>query len=128
MTEAEANAWIEEHMPAECVLALGGFVAINPQLRGIEWWDALEMLIDSDSHLDVTEPLVEEMPDWNRLHDYVAITLFYASLHFRNMDTAQRVMSVRATIEVNSREPDRRDSFDRHIDSGGTVSGWDMLH
>lgn len=24
--------------------------------------------------------------------------------------------------------PEWADDFDRHIDSGGTVSGWDMLH
>lgn len=141
MTEAEANAWIEEHMPAECVLALAGFVAVNPDLRGIEWGDALEMLIDADRHLDVIEPMVEQMPEWGlaselaargmantNLYSYVTLTLLYASAHFRSMDTAQRVIAVRATIEVNSRQADRRDDFDRHIDSGGTVSGWDMLH
>lgn len=58
----------------------------------------------------------------------MTVTLLYASAHFRSMDTAMRVMAVRATIEVNSRQADRRDDFDRHIDSGGTVSGWDMLH
>jgi hypothetical protein len=96
-----AWTWLQAHMPVECDTALTKFVAVNPQLRGIEWWDALDMLDDSDSHLDILEPIADAMEDdWGKTHEYVALTLLYASQKFAiEFDVEQRVQMVDNAIK-----------------------------
>lgn len=71
----------ERALPAESAAALAAFVRLNPRYRGAGWADCLEVLADSDSHLDITEPL------WNQIaHPVVpggyltrtVLTLLYA--------------------------------------------------
>jgi hypothetical protein len=42
---------------------LSRWYAINPQQRGALVADVLEQLVDSDSHLDITEPILEAWPN-----------------------------------------------------------------
>lgn len=106
--DALAYGWVAEHMHVEEVQALNQFVAINPNQRGIPWWDALSMLTDCDAHLGIIEPMAEAIKDaggqWTLLHSYVTLTLIYASSPFLNeWDTPMRVTVLQATIENNTR-------------------------
>jgi hypothetical protein len=104
--EAEAYAWVHEHMPAEEVQALTKFVDNNPRQNGIQWWDALSIMRDCDAHLDVTEPMAEVVKDsggeWTVLHTIVTYTLLYANQHFATMQTpVMQAASVQGTINNN---------------------------
>ena len=106
--EADAYAWINEHMPREEAQALAQFCAINPRMRGIPWWDAMSMLRDSDAHLDVVESMAEivkeDGDEWTMLHTFVTYTLLYASRLFSvDMNNIERVFALRATIANNGR-------------------------
>lgn len=103
---ALAWQWVDTFMSIECLHALERFVATNPGQRGIEWWDALDMLRDADAHLDIIEPLVERCTPgtWGALHTYVTLTLIYSVKDFtQRWDDDQRFIAMRATIENNSR-------------------------
>lgn len=101
-TESEAWAWVKVNMPTEVDAALAKFVSINPHWNGAEWWDCLSVLIDSDSQLDIIEPMADAMPEWSMLHTFIAITLIYASESFATSYTNDmRVVAVRATIANN---------------------------
>ena len=70
-----------KNMPDECALAIAKFTEANPAWRGANWDDALDVLMDTDSHLDVTEPIYEA---FNGEDDYglpvceIAVTLLYS--------------------------------------------------
>src|SRR5262245_30270816 len=84
---------IEAKFPEEAVAALENFTAINWHYRGANWSDCLEVLMDSDSHLDVTEP----QPD--RESAYIAVTLLYARKQVPSLLEVQRyVEQYRATV------------------------------
>lgn len=45
-------------LPGELIeQALTRFVEVNPHYNGADWWDVMEILFDSDAHLDITEVL-----------------------------------------------------------------------
>jgi hypothetical protein len=77
--------WVRENMPEECVKALATFVRCNPGWNGAGWDDCLDILIDSDSHLELTEPMwvaFDEMDPPYRVMPPVceiAVTLLYAN-------------------------------------------------
>src|SRR5580765_1416808 len=85
------NLLVTKGMPALSELALTRFVAINQRQNGIDWATALDLLIDSDSHLDVTEPVYEALigtaiaPEDRGLIGPITVTLLYA-LHDRGME------------------------------------------
>jgi hypothetical protein len=101
----KAWQWVNAHMPREATDALLKFTSINPHWRGAHWEDCLEVLVDSDSHLDITEPLhederLESYP--SRLVECIAQTLIYASKPFSvDYDDDMRVAAVKATIDNN---------------------------
>ena len=103
---ATAYAWVHKNMPTEERQALYRFTDLNPQLQGIPWWDAMEMLLDSDSHLDIIEPMVDEMgEEWGVLHSYVTFTIIYSSRIFATTwSNEMRVNALRATINNNNQE------------------------
>lgn len=85
----------ERALPAESAAALATFVRLNPHYQGAGWADCLEVLADSDSHLDVTEPLWEQID-----HDLVPpggyltriiLTLLYAGGPARQDPTVEAV-------------------------------------
>jgi len=64
--------------------ALDRFTRVNPQYRGGYWSDCLDILLDSDTHIEVTEPLYEEMAETvtDEQRPYisaVAVTLLWAN-------------------------------------------------
>ena len=59
MNGLERLMWVAHNMPDECALALERFTRANPRWRGANWEDCLDMLLDSDSHLELTEPMYE---------------------------------------------------------------------
>jgi hypothetical protein len=100
--EKAAWDWLQAGMPSEIATALRNFTALNPSYRGAEWWDILSILRDSDSHLDVIEPMAEAMSEWGTLQSFVVLTLCYSSRAFYNeWTTAERIIAVRATIDNN---------------------------
>jgi hypothetical protein len=103
--EAEARAWqwIKDHMPSEARRALLHFTSLNQSYNGAEWWDVLSILRDSDSHLDIIEPMVEAMDEWDVLRSFVTLTLIYADMMFAtDYTTNMRVTTVRSTIDGNN--------------------------
>ena len=100
MNRHEALDWVTLRMP-EALDALIRFTELNPNWKGANWDDCLDTLIDSDSHLDVTEPLYEDeyLRSFGQLAEAVAITLLYASREFRGLDQATQARTVRAVIE-----------------------------
>jgi hypothetical protein len=62
--------------------ALDRFTRVNPQYRGGYWSDCLDILLDSDTHVEVTEPLYEAMTDESDSRrayiSAVAVTLLWA--------------------------------------------------
>jgi hypothetical protein len=104
--EAQAYAWVHEHMSVEEVQALNQFLASNPGQRGIHWWDALSIMRDCDAHLDIIEPMAEAIKEaggeWTTLHTFVTLTIIYASRPFATeWSTEQRVIVLQATIGNN---------------------------
>lgn len=99
MNHHESMAWVIHHMPDEARLALSKFVEINPHYRGAGWDDCLDVLLDSDSHMDVTEPL--HLDGKGSLPAAVAITLLYASRAFAEAPPEHQKIAVTATIENN---------------------------
>ena len=77
--------------------------------RGIQWWDVLSIMDDSDSHLDITEPMADltEEGEWTMLHTYIVYTLLYASRLFAiEMNDEERLFALRATIGNNGGVPE----------------------
>lgn len=52
---------VQRALPVQSDLALAYFTTVNPSWRGAEWADCLSVLVDSDSHLEVTEPVWESL-------------------------------------------------------------------
>lgn len=107
MNTDESLTWVREHMPQESAQALYKFTGINPRYQGAGWDDCLEVLLDSDSHLDVTEPLYDDTPlaRYGALPAAVAITLLYASEMFAKASPEHQWNMVNATIVLN-KKPD----------------------
>jgi hypothetical protein len=103
VTEKTSWDWLQAHMPDEVATALRLFVSVNPSYNGAQWWDCLSVLRDSDSFLDVIDPMAEQVPEWGTLHSFVTLTLIFASRMFHDATTDERVILVRATIANNSR-------------------------
>lgn len=108
-TESAAWARLSEHMPTEIAAALAKFNEVEfgrGRYSGIDWWTALEIMVDCDAHLDIIEPLAEVFKEdgeaWTVLHSYVALTLIYASEAFSITYTDEmRAVTMRAMIENN---------------------------
>ena len=102
VSKGDAWKWVITNMPNEATDALAKFVSINHHYRGAGWEDCLEVLLDSDAQLEVTEPMADAMPEWGALHAAITMTLIYASRVFAtDMTTEQRITAVRATIANN---------------------------
>jgi hypothetical protein len=75
--------WVHDNMPDESSAAFRNFVTVNPRWNGADWMDCLDALLDSDSHLELTEPLYEQAEDegWQPYLELVcpiAITLLWS--------------------------------------------------
>lgn len=91
-------------MPGESAKALLMFTSMNPTWRGAHWDDVLDVLMDSDSHLDVIEPIIEALPLMDaRLVRAVVLTALYADPSSFNDEWSlqERVTAVAATITNN---------------------------
>ena len=110
MNHRETLAWVMKHLPTLASKALDKFVERNRHYNGAHWDDCLDVLIDSDSHLDITEPMSVAtymgtddiiLDGYDPLLvDAVAITIFYADKAFANKYTAaMRAVAVKATID-----------------------------
>jgi hypothetical protein len=102
---AEYLAWVREKMPVGSAVALDRFTTINPHWQGAGWDDCLATLIDSDSHIDLVEPLYEatkDTPHDFRLVEAVGITLLYSDMDFAAADTDTRATMVFQTIAMLS--------------------------
>ena len=86
--QSQRLAWVVEHMPEESKLALARFVKVNPAYNGAGWDDCLDVLLDTDSHLDVTEPLAEEDIE---MSSEIGVTLLWA---YGGNPTADEVRAV----------------------------------
>lgn len=95
--------WVRIHMPDECSKALARFIDWNLAWRGAGWDDCLDRLMDSDAHLEITEPIHEILDsDRPRLVSAVAITLLWADKTFATEFTDEmRAVAVAATIANN---------------------------
>lgn len=80
--------WVAHNMPEENKLALERFVRVNPSWNGANWEDCLDVLLDSDSHLDVTEPLAEEDIE---MSSEIGVTLLWA---YGGAPTADEVRAI----------------------------------
>ena len=94
--------WVRHNMPNENALALEHFTTANPHWRGANWEDCLDVLLDSDSHLELTEPLYEEFDALDigvrlQLVCPIAVTLLWAK------------------------------QLDNHEDVTGAVTAWEIL-
>jgi hypothetical protein len=83
---------VQAALPVESDMALSNFVEINPNYRGAEWADVLDILGDADANLEVTEPIWEALEAVSNhgmpvvrgqavpthLITYVTLTLLYA--------------------------------------------------
>lgn len=83
-TEVDRLLQVEKAMPLHSEWALARFTKVNPHYNGAAWADCLEVLYDSDSNLDVTEPIWEALeglvtPEQGRYISLVALTLLYAN-------------------------------------------------
>ena len=75
----DAVMWVARMMPDENALALDRFTRVNPAFKGANWEDCLDVLVDSDSHLEVTEPMYEKIgAPYEAMSSYVTITLIWA--------------------------------------------------
>ena len=103
MSYDNALTWVMDSMPTEAQQALETFTRLNPHWRGAYWDDCLDVLLDSDSHLDVTEPLHDDevLDTMGALPGAVAITCLYASKFFAEQDAEHQRLIVRLTIQTN---------------------------
>lgn len=53
----------QKAMAGHAARALTRFTILNPRFQGAQWADCLDLLLDADSHLDLTEPLYDELAD-----------------------------------------------------------------
>lgn len=74
---------IQRHFPKESLDALAYFTELNTNARGADWADALDMLLESNAHCDITDMVYEDLRPMVPLGDipYIApmtLTLMYA--------------------------------------------------
>lgn len=88
-------------LPDESALALDRFITINPSYKGADWSDCLSVLCDSDSNLEVSEPLWEELDAEGFIDDLrrpyitpVILTLYYA-------DPSELPLAIQVRIATN---------------------------
>lgn len=99
--------WVTEHMPDESAAALVTFTEQNPHWRGAHWDDCLDVLIDCDAFIEVTEPIFDLMtgPEWAPfppiLTSSIIITLMLSSKQFCEASLGEKVIMVKATIYNN---------------------------
>lgn len=103
---ATALRFVIEKMPKESIDALMKFTERNPRWRGAGWDDCLDILLDSDSHLDVTEPIMDRLLTLNpelipTMICAVTITLLYASRAFAESTVEAQATQVVATLHNN---------------------------
>jgi hypothetical protein len=94
-------SWVLDKMPEASRLALAKFTERNPHWQGAHWDDCLDVLIDSDSHAELTEPLytaVKETPYEYRRCEAVAITMLYSSQSFAEAPLADQISQVLRTV------------------------------
>jgi hypothetical protein len=97
---------VERVLSVESAKALENFLTLNPRQRGAHWADVLDILDDSDSNLEVTEPLWDALGErfdgeQRRYINLVALTLFYAN---KLAPTPAEVEAAIATILVSEGE------------------------
>src|SRR5688500_2089676 len=63
MTETQRLLRTQRVMAIHANTAYTRFVARNPQFQGADWADCLDRLLDSDAHLELTEPLYDQLQD-----------------------------------------------------------------
>ena len=87
ISRSQALSHIEESMPEHSGMALARFTAANPHWHGAHWADVLDVLNDSDSNLDVVEPVIERL--WPKLSEtqrqyvgLIVLTLLWGSETF----------------------------------------------
>lgn len=83
MRDVDVLLAVEKGLPIESDLALTRFISMNPHWQGAAWADCLESLLDSDSNLNVTEPVHEALQGLvtdaeGAYIGAVALTLYYA--------------------------------------------------
>ena len=72
---------VAKAMPVHSALALANMVHRNPHYNGAAWEDCLDILMDCDANLEVTESMYEALADevgHPQLITPVTLTLFYA--------------------------------------------------
>jgi len=97
-------AWVVTHMPKESDDALAKFTKSNPRWQGAHWDDVLDVILDADGHLELTEPMFDMMQGTDfppNLVSAVSITLLWASKAFADLPLEHKAMTVRATIDNN---------------------------
>ena len=98
MTSHDALMWVNTNMP-EAKQALEHFVTVNPSWNGADWIDCLDQLLDSDSHIELTEPLYEEFEaayfdDGLELVCPIAVTLLWSHRFTSEVVTVADVLGI----------------------------------
>ena len=75
MDRTDRLMWVARNLPEECKLALERFTWVNFNWCGANWEDCLDILLDSDSHLELTEPMYEALGE---MSPEISVTLLYA--------------------------------------------------
>lgn len=93
------NLLVERGLPVHAAKALGRFASVNKHYNGAGWADCLDILRDSDSHLDLTETLYARLegvvtPENLRLVSPVALTLYYAGVGRLSSDMVRELVNL----------------------------------
>jgi hypothetical protein len=90
-------SWVIEKLPVASAVALDRFTTLNRHWQGAHWDDCLDTLMDSDSHLELTEPLYEaskETPYPGKLVEAVGLTMLYSDQAFAAAPLDQQIKYV----------------------------------
>lgn len=52
---------IQKHMPKQSAAALEYFTESNPHWRGAQWADALDLLLEADAHVEMTDAIYDDL-------------------------------------------------------------------
>jgi hypothetical protein len=107
---------VQAALPVESGQALATFVTANPHWRGAQWADVLDVLADSDSNLEVTEPMWDGLEAAGALTEarrpyitLVTLTLLYAHPgepeHPSEAEVLTAIDMVLASATVTGSEP-----------------------
>lgn len=125
---------VEAALPAEAARALDRFTTMNPHWRGAGWADCLDVLHDSDSNLEVTEPIYETLSGSSlddgqmRYVGLVTLTLFYADGEAPTVDEVEA--AVRTVVAPCEERPDvssigfrkaSQDDYDKALAEGAPL-------